>query len=118
MVLGVLALEVQHRIDDVLEGLGAGDPTTLRHVADLKYGSAGYLGESHETRGALTHLPDIARRTLELRRVQRLNRVDDERVGLVRGSGGQNGLEICLGQKIHLTGFSTKADALVVDSKI
>jgi hypothetical protein len=33
-----LTLEIQHRIDDVLERLGAGKTAILRHVADEKRG--------------------------------------------------------------------------------
>src|SRR5256886_15581388 len=64
---GALALEVQHRVDDVLERLGTGDAAALGHVAHQEHGRSGLLGEAHEPRGAVAHLAHVAGRSEERR---------------------------------------------------
>ena len=64
----VLALEVEHRVDDVLERLRPRDAAALRDVPDDEHRGAALLGEPHEARGALAHLPDVARRAFEVAR--------------------------------------------------
>ena len=68
MIERVLALEVEHRVDDVLERLRAGDAAALGDVADDEHRGAALLREAHQPRGALAHLPDVARRALEIAR--------------------------------------------------
>src|SRR6185437_11044245 len=73
-----LALEVENRVDDVLERLRAGNAAALGHVADDEHRGAALFGVAHEPRGALAHLADVARRAFEVRGEQRLDRIDDE----------------------------------------
>ena len=87
------ALEVEHRVDDVLERLRSGDSAALRDVADDEDRGAGFLREAHQSRGALAHLPDVAGRALEIAGEDRLDRIDDERVGPLRAGGGEDRLE-------------------------
>src|SRR5206468_7193251 len=61
-----LALEVQDRVDDVLERLRSGDAATLGDVADRKHRRFRLLCEAHQTRGALADLSDVAGRALEI----------------------------------------------------
>jgi hypothetical protein len=60
-----VALEVKHRIDDVLEHARAGDRALLGDVADQEQRGAGALGVARELRGALAHLRHRARRGLQ-----------------------------------------------------
>ena len=57
-----LALEIQHRIDHVLEHARAGDAAFLGDVADQEHRGAGFLGVAHQPRRALAHLADRAGR--------------------------------------------------------
>ena len=74
----LVALEVQHRVDDVLERLRAGDAAALRDVPDDEHRGAGLLREAHESRGALAHLADVARRAFEVAGEDGLDGVDDQ----------------------------------------
>jgi len=61
--VGVLAfaLEIQHRVDDVLEGLRPGQAAFLRHVADEKRRHVLRLGREEQLRGRFTDLADYCR---------------------------------------------------------
>ena len=72
-----LALEVEHRVHDVLERPRARDAAALGDVPDQEHGRAGFLGEAHQPRRALAHLADVAGRALERLGVGRLDRVDE-----------------------------------------
>src|SRR2546423_1130642 len=87
------ALEVQHGVDDVLQGLGAGDPTAFGHVADRENGGLRFFRETHQPRGALSHLSHVSRRTLEIAGEYRLDGIDDYRVETLRAGSGKNCLE-------------------------
>src|SRR3954470_12601624 len=90
MLEHALALEVQHGIDDVLEGFRSSDAATLGDVSDCKDCRLGLLSEAHETRGAFAHLSDVSRRTFQIRCENRLDRVDDDRVELLGARGGDD----------------------------
>src|SRR5690606_38388419 len=72
-------LEVEDRVDDVLKRLRAGDRAALRHVTDQEDGGAGVLRIPLEPGRALPDLAHVPGRAFQLRRVDRLDRVDDER---------------------------------------
>ena len=74
-----LALEGEHRVDQVLERLRPGDRPLLGDVPDQEERRARALGLLHQPVGAVPHLPDRARRRLELVAAQRLDRVDQHR---------------------------------------
>ena len=68
MIERALALEVEHRVHDVLERLRPRDAAALGDVADHEHRGAGILREAHEARRALAHLPDVPRRAFEISR--------------------------------------------------
>ena len=74
----LLALEIQHRVDDVLERLGPGEAAVLGDVADEEGGDVLPLGREQQLRRRLADLADAARRRLELQREHGLDRVDDD----------------------------------------
>ena len=111
-----LALERQHRVDDVLEHARAGERPLLRHVPDQHDGHAALLGDVDQLLGASAHLDDRSGWRPERRVVDGLDRVDHDDVGLgvghrgedVRERGlrkqpeiGSNGVE-ALGSQAHL----------------
>ncbi len=108
MVERVLSLEVQHRVDDVLERLRPGDAAALRDVADDEHGRAALLREAHQPRGAFAHLSDVARRALEVGREHGLNRIDDERRGRRRRRCREDRFEIRLAQERDVAGVSAE----------
>ena len=73
-----VALELQHRVDHVLEHPGAGDGALLGHVPDEEDGRAGVLGQAQEAARRLAHLAHAARRRGEGVAVERLHGVDDD----------------------------------------
>ena len=72
-----LAFEVEHRVDDVLERLRAGEVAVLRDVADQERRDVVALRGEQELRRRFAHLADAAGRRLELQREHRLHRIDD-----------------------------------------
>src|SRR5437763_12159297 len=78
MVEGGLALEIEHRVDDVLERLRSRDPAGFSDVPNDEDRRSTRLREAHQARGTLAHLTDIARTSPEIGRENRLNRIDDQ----------------------------------------
>ena len=76
---GPLALEIQHRVDEVLQRLGPGQGAVLGYVADEDDRDSFSLGHLHEPKGALADLADAACGPLQLIDGHRLDRVDDQR---------------------------------------
>jgi len=109
MIERALALEIEHGVNDVLEGLRAGDAAAFGDVPDDEYGRAAFLGEAHETRRAFAHLPHVARRAFEIRREHRLDGIDYERRGTDRRRGGEDGLEIGLAEERDVVGVLAQA---------
>src|SRR6266516_927312 len=101
VVQRALALEVEDRIDDVLERLGAGDAAALRHVPDEQHGGPCFLREAHEPGRALPYLAHVPRRALELVRVGGLDRVDEHDAGAERVRVIGDRFEPRLAQHVH-----------------
>ena len=78
VLAALVALEVQHRIDEVLEQTRAGDRAVFGHVADEHGRAARALGELHQRLRAVADLRDAPGVRLELGQRDRLDRVDDE----------------------------------------
>ena len=76
-----LAFEVQHRVDDMLQGFWTREAALLGHVSDQERGNVVALRGEQKLGGGFPHLPDTAGRRLKLQREHRLNRVDDEELG-------------------------------------
>ena len=68
---GSLALERQHGVDEVLERLRSGEPPLLGDVADEDDRDALALRELRQPQRRFAHLPDAARRSVELARPSR-----------------------------------------------
>ena len=93
-----LSLEVEHRVDDVLEDARAGDRALLRHVADEEDGHVRRLRHSEERHRALPDLRDRARRGGDRLQVHRLDRVDHDERGLHLLDRAEDGVEVGLAQ--------------------
>ena len=106
MIAGPFTLEVQHRIHDVLEGLGAGNSPTLRDMPDNDHGGARRLGEAHESCGTLPHLTHVSRRPLQLVGGHRLNGIDHENRRVRRAGGFENRFERRFAENLHVVGLA------------
>ena len=95
-----VALEIEHRVDDVLEHARAGDRALLGDVPDQDHGDAGLLGEARQLRRALAHLRDAAGCRFERLGVHRLDRVDDHDLGRAHADRADDRLELHFGKKL------------------
>ncbi|KAG1200079.1 hypothetical protein G6F35_012441 [Rhizopus arrhizus] len=95
-----LTLEVQHRIDHVLQHARASDAAFLGHVADQKHGGAGLLGEAHQPCRALAHLADRAGRGGQALGPQGLHRIGHDQPRAGPGRMLQDRFNPGLGQRI------------------
>ena len=77
-----IALERQHGVDDVLERAGPRERALLRDVPDEQHRDGARLGDADQTVRAVAHLCDGAGRGRELGVRDRLDRIDDDDVGL------------------------------------
>src|SRR3984893_1733765 len=75
--LVTLTLEVQHRVDDMLEHPRAGDRALLVDVADQEDRDMTTLRQQHQPAGALPDLADAAGRRGDAAQKNRLDGVDD-----------------------------------------
>ena len=78
----LLALEIEHGVDQMLEHARPGQRAFLGDVAHQEGGDAAPLGERHQARAALADLGDAARRRLQLGQEHGLDRVHDQRARL------------------------------------
>jgi hypothetical protein len=97
----LVALEVQDRVDDMLEHLGSGEASVLRDVARPESSEGSSLGREQKIRRRLPHLTDAARRRLQLQRKHGLNRVHDQERGLEAIDLFQQPLDARLGEQIQ-----------------
>src|SRR5258706_14125961 len=97
-----IAFEVQDCVYDVFHDARARDRALLGDVAHEHHDRPARLGVTRQVRHALAHLRDRAGSGGELLRVERLDRVDDGdfRPGLFQG--GENALELDLGEELEL----------------
>ena len=77
-LVAAVALEVEHRVDHVLEHAGPGDLAVLGDVADQEQGRAAALGEADQLVRAAAQLGDRAGRRLDAVDVHGLDRIDDQ----------------------------------------
>ena len=89
---GVLvALEVQHHVDQVLEHPRAGDLAVLGDVADQHGRDAALLGDRDQRRGDGADLGDAAGHALGAGRGDGLHRVEHQQPGLDRVEVAEHG---------------------------
>ncbi|EXI89106.1 MAG: hypothetical protein AW12_01756 [Candidatus Accumulibacter sp. BA-94] len=94
-----IALEVEHRVDDVFEHPRPGQCTLLGHVADQNHGDSRLFGQARQLRGAFAYLGDRSRCRVELIRPQGLDRVDHRHLRLYRLQRGQDFFQVDLGEQ-------------------
>ncbi len=109
MVEAALALEVEYGVHDVLEGPWARDAPVLGDVAHEQHGGPRFLGEPHESRGALAHLANVAGRALQRLGVAGLDRVQEQHARAERRRVMQDGLEPGFAEHVHLAGVVREA---------
>jgi hypothetical protein len=96
-----VALEVEDRVDDVLEDARSRDRPLLGDVADQQGGPPRGLRLGDERGRAFAHLGDASRRRRELARVESLDRVDEQEVGRDRLGVREDVLDASLGEDQH-----------------
>ncbi len=83
MIVMALALKIKHSIHDVLQRLRPGNRAFLRHVADEEDRNPAILGEHQELSGDFPDLRDRAGSRFDAGGKDRLNRINDDDVGLL-----------------------------------
>ena len=101
MRMVALAFEVEHGVDDVLEGLGTGEAAVLRDVTDEERRDVVPLGGEEKLRRRLADLADAAGRRLELQREHGLHRVDDEQPRPHAADLFEDALDAGLGEQVE-----------------
>ena len=96
-----LALEIQHRVDDVLERLRTGEAAVLRHVSDEQRRNVPPFRGEEQLGRRLTHLADTAWRRLELEREHGLDGIDDHEGRLDAGDFLEDALQTRFSEQIQ-----------------
>ena len=81
--MAALALEIEHRVDHVLEHAGARDGAVLGDVADQQHGDAAALGELDQGLRRGAHLGDRARRAVDRVEPHGLDGIDHRHLGRI-----------------------------------
>jgi len=105
VIEGAFTLEVEDRVDDVLEGLGAGDAAPFGDVADEQDRGPRFLGEPHQPCSALADLPHVAGGALELFGIGGLDRVEEHHAGAERRGVMHDRLEARLAEHVDAAGI-------------
>ena len=105
-----VALELQHRVDYVLEHLGASNAPLFVDMPHEQHRRVGLLGKLQQRGGTLAHLPYTAGRRLHGRGGDGLYRVDDHDVRVDVADVYENIFERSLAHDIAVG--STAANAL------
>ena len=101
MLVVAVALELEHAIHEMLEHAGTRHGAVLRHMPDEDGRDVVVLRDPQETARSLSYLRDGSGSRADVRRVQRLHRVDDAHVGMLALDGGTDDLERGLGEDAH-----------------
>ena len=94
------ALEIEHGVDDMLEGFGTSEAAILGDVAHEEGRKVVALGHEEKLSGGLAHLADAAGRRLKLEREHRLHRVDNEQSRLHACDLFKDALDARFGQQV------------------
>ena len=97
----LVALELQHHVDQMLEHPRPGDIAVLGDMADQHRRDAALLGDRDQRRGDGPDLGDAAGDALGARRRDGLHRVDHQQSGLDRVEMAEHGFEIGLGGQVE-----------------
>ena len=97
-----IALEVEHDVNEMLEGTRAGNGAVLCHVADDDGRHAELLGAGDERGGDLANLGHPARRAVDLAAADGLDGVEDEQGRLHGVDMAEHGTEVCLGGEVEI----------------
>ena len=103
-----VALEIQHRVDQVLERPGTGDRAILGDVTHDHHAHFFRLGETHQLRGALTKLGDCARGGADRRQLHGLDGIDDEQPDALLARPDQRRIEIGVRHHAQVRGHDAK----------
>ena len=93
-----LALEIDDRVDEVLERLGPGDRAVLGHVADEDHGDPVALGEVHQAQGRFADLADAPGRAVEVLDRRRLDGIDHDQPRPLRPRRLDDPADVVLGE--------------------
>ena len=94
-MMAALAFEIEHRIDQMLDRLGAGDLAVLGDMADQDQRRAGGFGIAHQIEAGGAHLGDGAGRGIQRPGPQGLDGIDGDDAGrLAAFERGQNVFDI------------------------
>src|SRR6266513_2143058 len=106
-----VALELEHAVDEMLEHARTGDGAVLGHMADEEGGDVSLLRNPQESRRRLTNLRDRAGSGADLRRVERLHRVDHADLGPLALQRRADGLELRLREDLDVPGAAETGGA-------
>ena len=96
-----ITLEVEDRIDHVLEHTRAGERALLGHMPDEEAGRSGLLRERDEAARRLAHLPDAPRCRRELGAEDSLDGIDYDQPGPALADHGDNRFERGFTEHMH-----------------
>jgi hypothetical protein len=99
-----VALEIEHRIDNVFEHARPGQRPFLGDVANQHDGNADRFGQPRQLRRTFAHLCHRAGGRAQLVRPKRLDRIDDGHQRFFRLQRGKNLFQVDLGQQLQLAG--------------
>ena len=92
----LVALKLQHGVDDMLQYLRSGQRSLFVDMADQYHGGAARLGKPEQGSRTFAHLGDAACRRLGRLGADGLYRVDDDELGFLFLDMGEDALERCL----------------------
>ena len=104
-----VAVEGEHRVDEVLDRPGPGGVAVLGHVADHEERHAARLGQAGQALDAGAHLGQAARPAGPVGVGDRLERVDHEERGVVALDGRLDRLDVGPLEREQVTGHQAEA---------
>ena len=104
-----VAFKVQNRIDDVLKHAGSGESTVLCHMPHENERGTSGLGQSSQSSRTFPNLRNAARSRFQIRAVERLNGVDDNKLRFGGGNLSLNALKLNFAHEPHAAGVQPNA---------
>ena len=112
----LLALEIEHGVDDVLERLRAGETAVLRDMADEERRDVLPFRGEQQLRRRLANLADAAGSGLELQREDGLDRIDDDERRAKAGDLLEDALETGFGEQVERRRVRPRAARRAIES--